>query len=632
MNSKPTTSMTPPVEERIIQWINTHWSIIKVFFIVFAINLIIYGQKIVHYSLPADDYMRYYGDDNTRLLITTSARWGQALLNDHVFTSSLQIMPYLHGIVGIFSFTLMGFMTLFYFKYSKPFELIIGSLLISATPMFAHNLFFSTNITAWITLALGLYGFILSYHYSIKIKILGFIFLVFSIGNYQTIIQVTSIMILFRVLFQLLDIKSFKNMQKIFFDASISMLFILFAYLTSNLINELFLDYYGWTSFQRLAQATQGHGIYIYVQRIVSLYGSIIEFHHFKLTFHYLYAVSAFFAFISLIHIHNSDTKTSSLKIVSLFLITILFFSLPILINLPLILGVDIPLRAHFSIGWVLAGFFLLQMRITVSIIKSISILLALIILVVNIYYISLFFDAGIRQTTADIRRANLIVERIRMHPNYSQEPLQLKIIGGQKYNVLGWDMKYEQPFITHLAQYKIFKYFSDLAFTEMSSEVWEEEKRKLIQEEDIISNYPHKDAIIIKGTKVFLFLEASSVNYRINIRKYFKEVEHIKADIQEEYTIYLHKKTLLYEKYPCTKKDIEAKFFLRLYPYTEELNNNDAPHFTRDFTFIYHGEKVNNICRAIIDIPQFHTGRIRTGQFERGKKIFWEANIYKTK
>jgi len=613
------------IEEGIGESISKHLPELKALFIVFAINLLIYGQKIFYSSLPADDYMRFYGDDNTQLLITNSARWAQALLNEYVFAGELQILPYLHGVIGIFSFSLMGLLTAKYFNRTTTFEMIVISLLVSATPMFAHNLFFSTNITTWITLCLGLIGFLLLYREGILIKIFAFLLLIISIGNYQTIVQIVAALLLFDAILKIMAIKSSSELKAIFIDAFVKLLLVLVAYIVSYYINEQFLKYHHWEAVHRLAKATSETGFTVFVDRLKNLYQDSVHFDHFGVQFYRLYGAMAILAIVgTLYRVFRNSIPTKS-KILSTTLVVLLFASIPIVVNLPALMGLDIPPRAHFTIGWVLAGLFVLHLITLKGLLKSLSTLVALSIIILSTYYITLFFDAGIRQTKSDILRANTIVERIRNHKNYTKEPIGFHIVGGQKFNVLGWDLKFEQPFSTHWAKYKIFKYFTDLNFHPMRDYQLNRIEQYIIDAGEKVYPYPGKNSVVVHNGNAVVFLNTGSINNAIIKSKYLdKFPSDKKADINATFNIYLKDNLIFYEKKNCKESDIRQKFFLRLY------RDKALPNIVErlDFFFANSGEMENGRCVAVSELPKGKIWRIWTGQFGQGK-IYWETNYY---
>jgi len=616
------------IDSKIKKYFNVNIEFIKLFFILFIVNILIYGQKIFYYSLPADDYMRFYGDDNTRLLITNSARWGQAFMNDYIFSGVLQIMPYLHGIIGIFSFTLLGFLTIRFFNITNKLDIFIGTLLISATPMFAHNLFFSTNITTWITLVFGLYGFMLLFKKNIYLKLLGFLLLVFSIANYQTIIQVTITITIFKLIFELININDIKSMKFILMKYIYIIAIIAIAYFVSYEINELVLRINGWEHEHRLAKAKEIAPLSNYLHRLKNTYISWIKLDHFQNQFNIFYALLSILGIFSAILLKISNNGTNTVKIIATAIIIILLASIPIIINLPVLLGLNIPPRAHFTIGWVIAGFYILQVKLFKKNFKIIPLSLSIILLIINIYYISIFFDAGIRQTNSDILRANLIVNRIRMNNQYTTEPVSFKIVGGRKFNVLGWDLKFEQPFSTHWAKYKIFKYFTDLKFKKMNESEWAKMKKYIIDKNERIYDYPGKNSIIVYKNKVVLFLDSSRINMLINKRKYLNKFKNKQPDVVAKFNIYLEDNIIYYKKEHCNKEDIKNQFFLRIY--NDKNIKNNRVNKNLDFYFYDRGVLKNGTCIAAVPLKDIEYSRIYTGQFVRGKKIIWEINLYR--
>jgi len=622
------------IETNIIENIQLHSKNIKLFFIIFTINIIIFGQKIFYFSLPADDYMRFYGDHNTQMLITNSARWGQALLNKYIFVDALQILPYLHGLIGVFAFTLMGFLTAQYFRREKTIDLVLITLLISTTPMLAHNLYFSTNITTWITLCLGLIGFLIAQKPSWVFKITGFVLLIFAISNYQTIIQIITLMIILNSIIRLMNLQNTQELKTIIHN-SIGYLFFLFlAFLISSMINEIFLHYYHLHVTHRLAQAETGINFTLYIERLKTTYQTMVHLNYFEKQLHLLYILMGILAFIGVfIYSLRAHTKFP-LKSFILVLQIILFLSIPLILNLPLLLGVDIPTRAHFTIGWALAGFYLLQ-RMTFNIFfKSLSSILALLIIFINIYYITIFFDANIRQTQSDIRRANMIVERIRTDEHYTNEPMGFNIQGSQKYNVLGWDMQWQQPFNSYWAKYKIFRFFTDYNFHFMSKKESNELTQYIIRHYDKIYPYPGKNSVIVHNNNAIVFLNSDKINIAINKQKNIANFskDH-PADINASFNLYIENNTLFYYKKTCTNEDIKNKFFLRIYPkdpvHTMINGRLGGAFQTWDFNFDLHGIKINGSCIAAVELPkQYEIEKIRTGQFKPGG-LDWDVYYF---
>ena len=68
----------------------------------------------------------------------------------------MHVLPYLNGLLGVTSVVIAGYVTAIFFKQKNTFNIVAITLIISTTPFFAHNLYFNTNISAWITLMFGI--------------------------------------------------------------------------------------------------------------------------------------------------------------------------------------------------------------------------------------------------------------------------------------------------------------------------------------------------------------------------------------------------------------------------------------------------------------------------------------------
>jgi len=512
------------LEDHIGKIINNHLNDIKIFFSILSVNIIIFGQKIFFYSLATDDYSRYYSHEYKMWLTAVSGRWAQDLLNNNIFYGGLHVLPYFHGVIGLFSFTLVGFLTAKYFKQNNTFVITMITLLISATPMFAHNLYFNTNITMWITMLLGVIGFLLAHKPNIFVKILGFILLVIAIGNYQTIVQLLLVMIIFKAIINLLETKYLKEIKPIIFYSFVYIFFIMAAYIASVAVNEFFIHYYHLTTGGRYKIAENVTDLSLYIDRIFKMYHTHVNLYYFRTKFYVLYILMGI---LSLGGATYSILKTNikqNVKFIVLLLIVILFISLPIIINLPLLTGNGIPTRAHFTIGWVLAGLYIIQVISLKGIFKTFSSLTALLIIVISTYYIVLFFDAGNRQTSADITRINQIVTRIRTNKSYISEPLKFKIIGKKSFPVIGWKSE-QQALNTNWSKYGAFKNFTDFKFTKMSDQDYNEMINYLAKKNIKTNDYPAKNSIFIYEGKVILVLDSKNINRMIKTYNNMKMV-----------------------------------------------------------------------------------------------------------
>ena len=88
---------------------------------------------------------------------------------------------------------------------------------------------------------------------------------------------------------------------------------------------------------------------------------------------------------------------------------------------------------------------------------------------------------------------------------------------------------------------------------------------------------------------------------------------------------------TLAYRKEPCAAEDVQARFFLHLFPAnTDDLPAHRQPYGfdSRDFDFRQHGVVADGVCLAMITLPDREIRRIRTGQWIGGEDEVWRAEI----
>ena len=84
---------------------------------------------------------------------------------------------------------------------------------------------------------------------------------------------------------------------------------------------------------------------------------------------------------------------------------------------------------------------------------------------------------------------------------------------------------------------------------------------------------------------------------------------------------------TLLYRKAPCAPEDVQARFFLHLFPAeAADLPPDDRPHGfeNRGFQFREQGERLARKCVAFVELPDYEILRIRTGQWIPGQGQLW--------
>ena len=99
----------------------------------------------------------------------------------------------------------------------------------------------------------------------------------------------------------------------------------------------------------------------------------------------------------------------------------------------------------------------------------------------------------------------------------------------------------------------------------------------------------------------------------------------------RSDFDLYLNGNALAYLKEPCSFGDVDARFFLHIFP----VNPADLPADSResgfanlDFQFTDHGAYAGDICVAERELPDYAIERIRTGQFVSGDGQLWSAEF----
>ncbi len=493
-------------EEALKRFLSRYSTHIQTLGIAFVINLFVYGQRLFGGGLAADDIARFYqsGGEQASWL----GRWFGGIMSQAIFSGPLHILPYFNGLIGIFFITLAGYLTALLFFTEKRFPAIVVTLLCSATPFMIHNMFFSTNTVVFIGIALGVGGLLLAYEKSILLKALGLIMLVLSIGSYQTIIQIGCVVILFRAAIELGKATDKLSVRHVMVQGFGMAVFLGVAFFLSNLVNLAVSTLAGEATSGRYAESMEVTSIMVYVDRFIGCYSIHTQLNFFSAP--YSMGVKLFAVFgIGLLSLYLELYKPRKL-----FSLRGLFFvgfvvSLPVIINLPRLLGPEIPTRAHFTIGWIMAAFFMLSYGYRVWA-KNIGLTLSLYLLLFGVLYINSFLYAATRQTDMDIIRANQIVSAIRMHPDYPGEitPMKFRVVGVGSLTVVGWGLHRQSAFATDWSNTRIFEHFTDLNFEGLSEAELSDIKNSVIESGRRILPYPDPSSIFIHENKVVVVID----------------------------------------------------------------------------------------------------------------------------
>ena len=98
-----------------------------------------------------------------------------------------------------------------------------------------------------------------------------------------------------------------------------------------------------------------------------------------------------------------------------------------------------------------------------------------------------------------------------------------------------------------------------------------------------------------------------------------------------EGFEVYVHENTLIYFKHPCDIEDVQARFFLHVFPESVA----DLPDVRREygfenlgFEFTRRGALFGDNCVAVTPLPLYESERVSTGQRVRGGGALWKADV----
>ena len=114
-------------------------------------------------------------------------------------------------------------------------------------------------------------------------------------------------------------------------------------------------------------------------------------------------------------------------------------------------------------------------------------------------------------------------------------------------------------------------------------------------------------------------------------VAEIIESVEHLRPLASSTFDVYLDEDRLVYVKEECDDEDVDARFFLHLYPSdVADLRALRRPvgYGNLDFFFWRYGLRGGGRCAAVRALPDYDMVAIETGQFVDGKGRLWNERI----
>ena len=84
---------------------------------------------------------------------------------------------------------------------------------------------------------------------------------------------------------------------------------------------------------------------------------------------------------------------------------------------------------------------------------------------------------------------------------------------------------------------------------------------------------------------------------------------------ISSEYAVYHDKRRLVYVSDTCGPEEVATRFFLHVDPVDSQELPTGQSHFSYDFEFQGYGWRIAETCLAVVELPDYAIGHIKTGQ-----------------
>ena len=99
----------------------------------------------------------------------------------------------------------------------------------------------------------------------------------------------------------------------------------------------------------------------------------------------------------------------------------------------------------------------------------------------------------------------------------------------------------------------------------------------------------------------------------------------------QSDFAMYLSGNRLVYLKEPCAAADVDAQFFLHIFPAGPAdlpADGLESGFANMDFRFADYGARAGDVCVVERELPGYAIERVRTGQFVSGEGRVWSAEF----
>ena len=121
-----------------------------------------------------------------------------------------------------------------------------------------------------------------------------------------------------------------------------------------------------------------------------------------------------------------------------------------------------------------------------------------------------------------------------------------------------------------------------------------------------------------------YSFAAAEAVDALLELRQQGRQPE-----IESEFDVFAEKDRLLYRKRPCSAEEIDARFFLHVFPADADdlpADRRESGFQNLDFSLWQNGGRVGDECIARVDLPGYEIAGVRTGQQAGSGNVAWEG------